>query len=275
MENSSKALYIAGSLLIAVSILSLLMFTFKGMGKAQSRQDEQASEQEIINFNKEYEAFNKRIMSAVEVVSCINKAISNNESAKDQKDYDRMVDVHVKTYSELTESVQIYLYRNGSNKFISKDSLDEDTKSELSNFILNKKMFILFNITGNKYKKLCTKLNESVKLNNLTPGQGLDNKDNYKMDIIVVEKSSSRSSPYKWDGLLTTDNIPNENSNLRKLIQTQKSYSYKFKDAINNNEYNLVWTTAINDFWKLKFQCTSVEYSENNSRVKSLTFEEK
>lgn len=268
MENSSKALYIAGSLLIAVSILSLLIYTFKGMGKAQSRQDEQASEQEIINFNKEYEAFNKRIMSAVEVVSCINKAISNNQSAVEQKDYDRMVDVKVRTKSKLTESVQIYLDKNGSNRPISKDTWEYT--DELRDFINDNKMFALFNIEDNRYSKLYSKLNKDASLKNLKSGSGLDNY-NYKKDCIVIDESTEF---HEWNSLLK-NNVPDENSDLRKLIQTQKSYSHKFTGKSSGKEYNLVWTPAINDFWKLKFKCTDVEYSENNSRVKSLTFEEK
>ena len=79
MDNASKALYMAGSLLIALLVISLLVYAFSNIGGLQDEVDTIESEEEITAFNTEYEAFNKKIMYGVDVISCINKVINHDE----------------------------------------------------------------------------------------------------------------------------------------------------------------------------------------------------
>ena len=78
MENASKALIIAGSLLISLAVIALLVYTFDRLGVVEEEQDKIQAEESVIAFNKEFDAFNKKLMYGVDVMSCINKAINKN-----------------------------------------------------------------------------------------------------------------------------------------------------------------------------------------------------
>lgn len=80
MENVSKALIIAGSILLAMITISIFYFAF---GKASSLTEaisENTNQKELIAFNNSFEAYNKKVMYGAEIVSVLNKAIDNNKS---------------------------------------------------------------------------------------------------------------------------------------------------------------------------------------------------
>ena len=59
MENASKALLMAGGMIIAIIIISIFIYGYNSMTQmAQSKQDVEILE-EIKDFNKPYLAFNK------------------------------------------------------------------------------------------------------------------------------------------------------------------------------------------------------------------------
>lgn len=78
MENASKALIIAGSILIAIIILSVLIYVFGTYRNLAKTQEDTAQQQEIAAFNRQYEAYNKQYLYGAEVITLINKAIDNN-----------------------------------------------------------------------------------------------------------------------------------------------------------------------------------------------------
>ena len=81
MENVSKALIIAGEVLIAVLVLSLTMVVIIKFGKFSANTNKRLSEDELNNFNNKFYAFNGRInITADEIASLINYAKENNDS---------------------------------------------------------------------------------------------------------------------------------------------------------------------------------------------------
>ena len=79
MENASKALIIAGAVLLSVMIVSLLIYTGKSFGLiAKAEQDAKLTEDRK-KFNAEYEVYDKNLMYGTDVLSCLNKAQSNNQ----------------------------------------------------------------------------------------------------------------------------------------------------------------------------------------------------
>ena len=80
MENVSKALIIAGEVLIAVLVLSLAMVVIVKFGKFSANTNKRLSENELNNFNNKFYAFNGRInITADEIASLINFAKENND----------------------------------------------------------------------------------------------------------------------------------------------------------------------------------------------------
>ena len=79
MENAAKALTIAGNVLLAVIILSLVMYFYNTWRQIPLEEEAALLVEQAQVFNKQYEVFDKKLMYGVDVLSCVNKAISNNE----------------------------------------------------------------------------------------------------------------------------------------------------------------------------------------------------
>lgn len=78
MENASKALIIIGSVLIAIIVISGLLYVSNILRNVTRTSDEAKKQEEISKFNKEYEAYNKQRLYGTDIISVVNKAIENN-----------------------------------------------------------------------------------------------------------------------------------------------------------------------------------------------------
>ena len=93
MENASKALVMAGGILIAIMVLATLMFMVQNTASYKSEMEEQQMLQQITNFNKEYESYQKSLLRGTELITVINKAIANNTKYEEQ---DKVYDINIK-----------------------------------------------------------------------------------------------------------------------------------------------------------------------------------
>lgn len=82
MENASKALLIAGGILLALMTLSLVVYMSGATSRMMEAQDEKKAAEELAAFNMEYEAYNKRRMYGTDIITVVNKAINNNKSMR-------------------------------------------------------------------------------------------------------------------------------------------------------------------------------------------------
>ena len=87
MENASKALLIAGGILIALIIITMFIMMYNRISSIQKDQEEQTKVEQLSAFNAEYEAFDKKIMYGVDVITLINKATENNKKYSGNTDY--------------------------------------------------------------------------------------------------------------------------------------------------------------------------------------------
>lgn len=80
MENASKALLIAGGILIALLTISLVMIMYNNLQSMQNAQEQKLATEQLVAFNKEYEAYNKSLLYGTDVITVVNKAINNNKN---------------------------------------------------------------------------------------------------------------------------------------------------------------------------------------------------
>lgn len=78
MENASKALLIAGGILLSIILLSLLMYMFTSANTMAEAQDNKNLNKQINDFNKSYTAYDKKRMYGTDVITVVNKAIDHN-----------------------------------------------------------------------------------------------------------------------------------------------------------------------------------------------------
>lgn len=78
MENASKALMMAGTILISLIVISALIFMFREIRGTKTQGASNQKTQEIINFNKSYESYNKTLYGS-ELLSLANKMSDYNK----------------------------------------------------------------------------------------------------------------------------------------------------------------------------------------------------
>lgn len=265
MENSAKALYMAGSLLIALAVISLLVAAFNNMGAAQQTKDDIKSQEEIIAFNREYEAFNKRIMYGVDVISCINKAMNNNEryikggrwSEAGASGDEALVQVEVRMKNNsLKESIEIYYFKDGKErKYVGLNSLPDAVKD------LN---------WGELIKDKTTTRFTSIKNNNQTI-LSLYGKE------LLLELEDDFKLLDEVNGRIKKD-FDTTKTSLYTLVNNIETDFIIYNDEKNLEDWSYIrWVTCLSDFKKRKFRCVSDElgYNENNGYLNKIVFEEK
>ena len=80
MENASKALIMAGGVLLAMMILALLIYVGTAIGDNAESQERKLLTQQIVEFNKSYLAYEKTRMFGIDVITVVNKAINHNKT---------------------------------------------------------------------------------------------------------------------------------------------------------------------------------------------------
>ena len=92
MENATKALTMAAGVLIAMMVMALVYLLLNQISDTSTQEDLQLKAEQTATFNKEYESYQKKLLRGTEVITIINKAISNNVKYEDQ---DKIYDVNV------------------------------------------------------------------------------------------------------------------------------------------------------------------------------------
>lgn len=129
MENASKALIIAGSILIAIMILSLIVYMSTTTSRMMQAQDEKKAEQEIFEFNKEYEAYNKELMYGTDIITVMKKAMEYNRNSVNKIKIELTTK---KAYAAVTETITI----DGNGE-------EEKIKSETNEILVANKTYNL------------------------------------------------------------------------------------------------------------------------------------
>ena len=89
MENAAKALLIAGGILIAIMILTVLVYAITTKNRIEKAEYEKVQLEKIAKFNSEFEAYNKNRLYGIDVISVINKAIAHNKKMQATKTEDK------------------------------------------------------------------------------------------------------------------------------------------------------------------------------------------
>ncbi len=78
MENASKALLIAGGVLVAILILGVLIVTINIVNSNQKTREKTLATEQLAEFNQKYEAYNKKALRGTDIITLMKMAIENN-----------------------------------------------------------------------------------------------------------------------------------------------------------------------------------------------------
>ena len=171
MENASKALVMAGGILIAVMLAVLVYYVFTHWGESQNLQQEQLETQRVEDFNKSYLSYEK-VLYGSELLGLVNK----------MNDYNKGTDVTYSGYSAMNISMEIQelsgstgnLFSKGIYNLSSINSIVEDVMKEtVNNVAFRGKVsdsqweYLAKSSSSSEsdFAQLCTDLNVNISIN--------------------------------------------------------------------------------------------------------------
>lgn len=233
MENVSKALMIAGGMLIAIMVISLIIVLWNQMSGYFAEQHSATIVEQIAEFNAQFENYNGKSIRGSELISMMNKVVDYNHTYSDMENYDRIIiEIELKGHQD------DFKYNSSDTNIISTTSTLSnqagDTNIEnISN--LSSKLVsgaISAGITGINDTKL-QKLSASIS--------------------VILDDSDSEYRKKTLKNILGYE-VTDVNE-IDKIKSTTKQY-YQYTQ-----------------FKRAMFKCTEIEHNTENGRVNKITFE--
>ena len=91
MENVSKALMMAGGLLISIMVISLIVVLWGRLSSYFTEDSNTKVVEQDAEFNAQFENYNGKSIRGNELISVMNKIIDYNRTASDIENYDRII----------------------------------------------------------------------------------------------------------------------------------------------------------------------------------------
>lgn len=134
MGNASRALIMAGGVLIAVIILTVLIKTYSSVGNFQRQQMSQEEAEQIEEFNKDYTKYDKQYVYGTEIITIINKVYSSTHKVNVKVEFKNAYDYNVKSKGGKTIKVTVKAGKDlnittgDDNQLDLSSSVDESSK---------------------------------------------------------------------------------------------------------------------------------------------------
>lgn len=132
MENASKALLIAGGVLIAMVIASFGVYLYGVFHSHSENLLAAMSEKEVNEFNAKFQAFENRELTANEIISIVNLVRENNTNSENQ------ISINWNINSDIFD---VFNYRldvgRFNNSYISNEELQRKNSLFIKDFSMN------------------------------------------------------------------------------------------------------------------------------------------
>lgn len=112
MENASKALLIAGGVLLAMMIISVMLYMSTKITEMGEAQNNRKAAEQLAAFNAEYEAYNKKLLYGTDVISVINKAIEHNGGIT-ASETDKFINIKIKVIEDFSGVTVVVKRKDG------------------------------------------------------------------------------------------------------------------------------------------------------------------
>ncbi len=256
MENASKALIMAGSVLIALMIIGALLLMINNLSSYQETDTKTARDAQVVEFNNQYETYNRKNVRGSDLYSLLNRAVDYNKRKSTKGTGDKDEGEYL-AYQPMEITFDLIPLSGGDWKekfWTSKDSNPTNHLIKESSYTVND--------TSNKFK---TDVYEKVK--NLETTYGSDSLNNLVigMSKIFLDKSNPTEDEKKL--AVDTFNITSKNKKANDFSQLDEISVYR-KDVYTYAEYV--------QFKRAKFDCVNtddgVKYDQKTGRIIKMTF---
>ncbi len=265
MENASKALIIAGSILIALMIIGAVLLMFNSLSNYQNIQDKDTKEAQIVKFNNQYETYNRDNVRGSDLYSLLNRVADYNrrKSEVGVNNEDEGVD------SQFQPMTIIVSFKDNNNL---KKLTYNNKESQLFKKILggSKYTFEINKQTSNTFRDSInaeiSELEEDKPTSKFKGKSGIQNLASGISNLDIKSSSDEKA-------ILKARDLYNNNVNLTVTggKATENNIMRKKDDIFEDVEFYYEYI----QFKRAYFDCKSEEvvYNRNTGRITSMTFE--
>lgn len=275
MENSAKAIIIAGGMFILIMVITLLVIFGRSLSSYMQDQHDKEMVKQITEFNNKFANYQGTELRGNKLISVLNRVIDYNALEAGEYGYDPvLVEINFNNRTELDSVIKFNTssteeknfldecFQN-KNKPIIKNSKDKDdnlkTISQKGTTILSKysqdDANYIPRLTDTKLQKL------SAEISNIVQEQDnsswLDGYDGDRKAVYNRTRAKKLTSILGYtvdeDGICAVNN-----KNILNAVKKATVEYYQFTQ-----------------FKRIMFKCTSIEYSQDTGRINKMSFEVK
>ena len=248
MENASKALIMAGSVLIALMIIGALILTFSNLTAYQETNTRSTRSTQMAEFNSQYETYNRKDVRGSDLYSLLNKAI----------DYNRRESTSgTRTESTWADSGEDIGYLPLTITF----TINKSDKSELAAPDGKNRLFTSdkYTVEGNSntFEK-----NIKGKIDTLENTYGQSSLTNLTTSLTKIFIDDDATSQEKEEA------VNNFNSSSRKKTVS----NFKEIDGKSQIRQDVYMYYEYIQFKRAHFDCEKVEYNNETGRITKMEF---
>ena len=245
MENASKALIIAGSVLIALIIIGALILMFSNLTAYQRNNTQTTREAQITEFNREYETYDRDNVRGSELYSLLNKVI----------DYNRRQSTEGTGWADQGKYIN---YEAMEIKF----SLDNVSNNLIAD---NSKGKLLIKNNSYTVNKSNNSFENSIKneIDRLENTYGQDSLTNLTTNLTAIF-ISDRSQQSEKEKAVRDFNVASKKLDISSFDEIDEDSTIR-EDVYKYYEYI--------QFKRAYFNCTNVKYNSKTGRIISMEFE--
>lgn len=244
MENASRALIMAASVLIGIVIISAFILMMSNLTSYQESSYSSTLSSQIAEFNNQFTTYARNNIRGSDMISLMNKVVDYNTRYTGTEGYTKMqVTINMNGYTD-------DLVFKGTNKLVTRNEYNQDNIDE----IVGKPSSVTGDITDGEIRNLEKKYEQKY-CNQLAA-------EISTIDSIVNNSSKSASeknTAFDAEGILPK-NVSGYNGGLDKVYEDALVYYeyIQFKrtyfDCVSTPEYDSQTGRII----KLEFECTGV-----------------
>lgn len=246
MENASKALIMAGSVLIALMILGALLLMFNNLNNYQNTESQNTREAQVVEFNNQYETYNRNNVRGSDLCSLLNRVADYNRR-KSTEGTGKNDEGQYLAYEPMTIEFD-FLGKRDQLKVGEKNNLITQEKYSQSN-------------TENQFEK-----DISLKISTIEKNYGTDVIQKLATSVSKIYVDENASYKTKMNAVLAYNSIKG-----KKLSIENGSINQSIKE-INESKNDVYTYYEYMQFKRAYFNCESVEYSKKTGRITKMYF---
>ena len=266
MENASKALLIAGAILIVIILIGIILLVKNNVSDFYASEEQIKETEDKTKFNEQFTRFNRNDVQGYELISLVNKVVDYNERVSEVGNNDvkaKKITVNIKLCDSLpnppkinstdTTNTKVFqlTYDNELRLFKNASIEQSDNKNTLKDILNDIKTIE----TNNTHISVLTKKVGNIILSDLN-NYSEDDQGKKMIDAIKnYQIATGNNTAYKP----SSNNYPDVKKQYDKMISENKNNIFKYYEYVQ--------------FKKAVFKCTKLHYDEQTGKVDELNFE--